>query len=109
MKRREFQLIIIISLILISQISSSCIHGIKGTGKVIKSEREVKDFKSIVLKSGIDLILTQDTLEKVLVETDENLQKIIKTEVADGELKIYTAEHIFFPSTIKDLCYNKKI
>lgn len=99
----------IISLILISQISTCCIHGIKGTGKIIKSEREVKDFKSIVVKSGIDLILRQDTIEKVLVETYENLQKIIKTEVADGELKIYTAEHIYYPSTLKVYVTIKRI
>jgi len=94
-------LVLIISMIVISQSFSSCIYRIKGTGKVVKSERQVKNFKSIVVKDGLDLILNQDTLEKVLVEASENLQKIIQTEVVNGELKIYTTKHIFSPSATK--------
>jgi len=101
MKKREFPLIVIISLILISQLLSSCFYRIKGNGKIVKSERELRNFNSIKISNGLDLILTQDTLEKVFVEADENLQKIIKTEVSNSELRIYSTEPIFNSSGLK--------
>lgn len=94
MKKRELSLIVIIAMILISQSFSSCIYGIRGNGKVVKSERQISNINSISVSSGIDLILAQDSLEKVLVEADENLQKILKTEISNGRLKIYSSEHI---------------
>jgi hypothetical protein len=101
MKTRKFPFIMIISMLLVSQSFSSCIYRIKGNGKVIKSERQVSNFNSISVSNGIDLILSQDSAEKVMVEADENLQKIIKTEVSNGKLKIYTIESVFFPSSMK--------
>jgi hypothetical protein len=109
MKTRQLSLALIISLIVISQSFSSCIYRIKGKGKVVKSERQVKNIKSIVVKDGLDLILNQDTLEKAFVEANENLQKVIKTEVVNGELKIYTTEHIFFPSATRVYVTIKRI
>jgi hypothetical protein len=101
MKKREFSLIVIICIIVISQLSASCIYGVKGTGKVVKSERDARNFNSIKVSSGLDLILAQDTTEKVSVEANENLQKIIKTDVSNGVLKIYTTEPIFQASRMK--------
>ena len=101
MKKRKFPKIVIICLILVVQLLTSCLYGIKGNGKIIKSEREAKNFNSIKISNGLDLIITQDTLEKVLVETDENLQKIIKTVVSDNELRIYSTEPIFNASRSK--------
>lgn len=109
MKKRKFPWISIIVLFIISQSFLSCIYGIKGNGKVIKSERQVVDIKSISVSNGIDLILTQDSLEKLSVEADENLQKIIKTEVTDGELKIYTSEQIYRAKSMKVLLTMKSI
>lgn len=101
MKTKEFPLIALVIMMLISQSFISCIHGIRGSGKVIKSERQLRNFNSIRVSNGLDLILTQDSLEKVMVETDENLQKIIKTEVSNGKLKIYTTEKISWGSAMK--------
>ena len=101
MKIKKIPLLAIIVMILISQSFLSCIYGIRGTGKVIKSERQVKNFKSIKVSNGIDLILTQDSIEKVMVEADENLQKLIKTDMMNGELKIYTTEKISWSSAMK--------
>jgi hypothetical protein len=67
---------------------TSCFHGIKGNGNVVKSERQIGSFESISASAGIDVILIQDSVVKVVVEADENLQDNIKTEVSNGELKI---------------------
>ena len=101
MKKRRFPWISIIVLFIISQSLLSCFYGIKGNGKVLKSERQVVNIKSISVSSGFDLILVQDSLEKLTVEADENLQKIIKTDVTQGELKIYTSEPIYRAKSLK--------
>jgi hypothetical protein len=101
MKTRKFSSILIITLIIISQSFFSCIYGVRGNGKVVKSERHVGTFKAISVSNGIDLFLNQDTLEKVSVEADENIQLIIKTEVLNNELKIYTREHISHAKAMK--------
>lgn len=101
MKTRKISAIAIIGFITISLCSVSCLFGIRGNGKIVKSEREVRNFNHIKISSGLDLIITQDTLEKVMVESDENLQKIIKTEVSGEVLKIYTTEPILNASRSK--------
>jgi hypothetical protein len=57
-------------------------------------ERNVSSFRSINIADGIDLYLNQSGTEAVAVSaaTPEARDKII-TEVVDGELKIYFAEH----------------
>ncbi len=101
MNARNHSLTLLISLIVILPLINSCFYGIRGNGKTVKTEREAQNFNSIKISDGLNLILTQDTTEKVLVKADENLQKIIKTDVSNGELKIYSTEHIFNPSSVK--------
>jgi hypothetical protein len=101
MKRRNYLSIALVSLLVISQSLTSCLFGIRGNGKVVKSERKVEHFHAISVSSGIDLNLSQDSLEKVLVDADENLQDVIKTEVSNGKLKIYPREHISHASSMK--------
>ncbi len=80
--------------IIILLILNSCFYGIRGSKKVVKSERQVEVFESISASAGIDVILTQDSVVKVVVEADDNLQDNIKTEVSNGELKIYPEKRI---------------
>ena len=87
-------LIPVCSVILISCLLSSCLFGINGSGKVVKSERQVAPFTSISASAGLEIILMQDSIVKVVVEADDNLQEIIKTEVSNGELKIYPKQQI---------------
>ena len=97
---KKISLIFVCSLF-ISLLLSSCFYGIKGNGKVVKSERQVEDFKSIDVSAGLELVLIQDSVIKVVVEADENLQEIIKTEVSHGKLKIYPETGIRYASSKK--------
>jgi len=85
---------LLVAALILSMLSTSCFHGIKGNGKVVKSERQVGIFGSISASAGIDVILIQDSVVKVVVEADENLQDNIKTEVSNGELKIHPQKWI---------------
>jgi len=61
---------------------------------VVKSDRQVEPFTAISVSAGLEIILAQDSIVKVIVEADDNLQEIIKTEVSNGELKIYPKQQI---------------
>lgn len=58
------------------------------TGKIVRVERDVNDFTEIELYHKINLVLTQDTSNKIEIEAGENLIPDILTEVKDGKLKI---------------------
>lgn len=79
-----------------SLLLASCLFGIRGSGKVVKSERQVEQFEAISASAGIEVILLQDSIIKVVVEADDNLQPIIKTEVSNGELRIFPQKPISY-------------
>jgi hypothetical protein len=72
----------------------SCIPHIRGNGNVVKEERSVSNFEAIEVSNGIEVLVNQDSFEKVIVETDSNIQKILKTEVSGGTLKIFMEEGV---------------
>jgi hypothetical protein len=80
--------------------ATSCI-GHTGNGKVVTEERSVSGFDAISVNNGIELLVSQDTFEKVVVEADENIQKILRTEVKDGKLKIFLDENVFHAKKMK--------
>ena len=87
-------IVVLSAFLLVGLLFNSCLYGIKGSGKVVRNERQVSPFGAISVSAGLEVVLTQDTLVKVIVEADDNLQQIIKTEVSNGELKIYPKERI---------------
>lgn len=74
----------------------SCYIGptIHGDGNVVTEERSVESFNGIKGSSGLKVFVTQGDEESVTVIADQNLQEIIKTEVIEGKLKIYTEYNI---------------
>lgn len=64
---------------------------VKGNGKVVKKEREVSSFREIEIDGTFDVIISQGDKEKVVVETDENLQQYIEVEVNDNRLLLDNA------------------
>ena len=93
--------LILVCFLFISLFFTSCFYGIKGNGKVVKSERQVENFESIDVSAGLELVLIQDSVIKVVVEADENLQEIIKTEVSHRKLRIYPETGIRHASSKK--------
>jgi hypothetical protein len=79
----------------------SCIPHIHGNGKVVKEERTLSNFEALEVSNGINVLVTQDAFEKVVVEVDENLLKILKTEVHNGILKIFLEENILHAKQLK--------
>ncbi len=99
--KNKWHSLIAIWLVVFSLTAASCIAHIHGNGKVVKQERSVSGFDEIIVSTGIEVVLTQDNFEKVVVEADENIQKIIKTEVNGSKLKIYLDEGINYAKKMK--------
>ena len=65
-----------------------------GNGHVVKQDRQDGRFEGIRVGSGIEVYLKQTDNESITVESDENLQDYIKTEIKDGILNVYTDANI---------------
>jgi hypothetical protein len=58
------------------------------TGKIVRQVRNLPEFDSIDMENYVNLILRQDSVEKVEVETGENLQDGIETTVVNRQLLV---------------------
>lgn len=68
---------------------------VEGSGNVVTKNRNITaEFTSIKTSNGLEIILEQGANTEVKVEADDNLQEHIKTEITDGELKIYSDVNI---------------
>ena len=99
--KKNWSLLMVLWMTALTITADSCIAHIHGNGKVVKEERTVTGFEEVSVSTGIELILNQDSFEKVVVETDENIQKILKTEVTGNKLKVYLSEGVNHAKELK--------
>jgi len=76
--------------------SSACMFmdGVDGNGNVVKETRSVSSFDAIKIGGAFEVILSQGSSEGLVVEADENLMELIRTEVRGGTLVVDTEENI---------------
>lgn len=77
---------------------------VKGSGKVIKQERKLESFDKIVLSGMGTLILKQADKTNVIVETDDNIQEYVRTNVSADTLYIDVFKNVSLSAT-KDITY----
>ena len=87
------------ALLFIATVSTSCmidgISSVSGNRNVITETRKINDdFSKIEIGQGIQLYITQEDNLSLVVKADENLHKLIKTEVRNGVLKISSKRNI---------------
>jgi hypothetical protein len=99
--KKTIYLLILASILVMPQMSQATLSpmyspsgGIKGNGKIVKQERSVTGFHAIIVSGGIDVYVIPGSTEKAVVETDENIQTAIITNVSNGVLKIYSEKSI---------------
>lgn len=61
---------------------------IDGSGNMKRETREVSDFSGINVSGSMDVYLTQGSTQSLVVEADDNLLDLIKTDVKGKELYI---------------------
>lgn len=103
---KNFRILSTVSLAIImvniSTLSAGCrMFGERGNGNVIKQERTVPAFKKIKVSGAFDILLSQGTNPAVVVEADDNLMSLIKTEVKGEELIIETTKPIHNSHSLK--------
>lgn len=85
---------LLILLLLTYPIFSRGQKAVKGNGYILTQQRELSEFTSIELSSGIDMAVVQGASQPVMVEADDNLFPYIKTVVHDKILKIYIPDSV---------------
>ncbi len=81
--------------------SAAGAQSVKGNGTVAKRTYNVGSFDKIELNGIFNTVLTQGTEEKVVIETDENLQQYIKPVVNGGTLRIELKDDVSIKNTTK--------
>lgn len=85
--------IIILTALMVS--SCNINMGKMGNGNVVTQDRNIsEDFSGVKSSAGIEVYLTQGEENKVVVETDENLQEYIETSISNSLLKVGTRKNI---------------
>lgn len=86
----------IVLFLVIASTTSCVLTGTKGNSHVTTEERTPNSsFDGIKVSQGINLFLTQGNDEKITVETDENLQDILITEVNNNNvLEVYFKKNV---------------
>jgi hypothetical protein len=77
----------------IMAVATSCGKKVEGSGNVIQQERVVPTFTNVDVSGSYNVVITQDTIQKVVVKTDDNIMPDVKTEVENGTLRIYFSNH----------------
>ncbi|HVS08792.1 MAG TPA: head GIN domain-containing protein [Planctomycetota bacterium] len=74
---------------------SSCnLGGIQGSGVPASQERTVGDFHRVVLLGSADAVVTVGPPTSVRVQCDDNLLEHLRTEVVEGELRIWSEREL---------------
>ncbi len=87
---------IVCLLLVTSAVLSSCnisgiIDGVRGNGTVVDQPRTTGAFNRVVIEGSIDVIAhVSNDPQTVIVHADENLLSLIRTEVRDSTLHIYS-------------------
>lgn len=90
MKKEMVRLIIAAAILsIIPMLYASAQFGCeRGSGNIVKEDRQVKRFTKVVLKSSGNVYIKQGTTASAQVETDDNIQKYIKIEFDGSTLNI---------------------
>ena len=89
--------LLVISLISIFALTSCNWHRIRGNGSVKTEKRDVAAFEAITCDGGYEVQIDCQEKQSLAIETDENLLPLVKTEVHNNTLHVYT-KGILFPT-----------
>ncbi|MDP5104836.1 head GIN domain-containing protein [uncultured Polaribacter sp.] len=97
MKTTTFKILIVLFVAtLLSSCNSNMFNSATGNRNVTIEDRTKKEpFTAMKVSSGLELYISQGSKNKITVEADENLHELIKTEVKDGVLTIYSEKNIW--------------
>jgi len=89
--RKSLEIILALACITLAALSACSKSGMnctESTGSVIRQDRMLTGFDSIDVREYVNLILTQDSNQKVVVEAGKNIIDGISTRIVNRELRI---------------------
>jgi len=89
--------LLVISLVSIFALTSCNWHRIRGNGSIKTERRDVAAFEAITCDGGYEMQIDCQEKQSLSIETDENLLPLVKTEVHNNTLHVYT-KGILFPT-----------
>jgi hypothetical protein len=87
--------LLLISLVSVFALTSCNWHRIRGNGSIKTETRDVAAFEAITCDGGYEVQIDCQGKQSVAIETDENLLPLVKTEVHNNTLHIYTKGNLF--------------
>jgi hypothetical protein len=84
----KLKLLSVLVLIGTLALNACSISVVEGSGHIITENRAVSGFHAVKLSALGNLTITQGTIESLTVQADDNLMKLIKTDVVNGVLEI---------------------
>ncbi|MCB0374766.1 MAG: DUF2807 domain-containing protein [Sinomicrobium sp.] len=86
---------LLVSLFFVSCNIDMMSQGKRGNGHVTDESRSVtENFTVIKASEGLDVYVTQGNKTSIVVEADENIIDLIRTDINDGVLRIHTEKRI---------------
>lgn len=107
MKANQLQLLVVS--IVTAILTSGCIvidfngcgmKTVKGSGNLVMEERHLSEFDQICLKGTGKVTLTKGDRQYLKIRTDENVMRLIETNVRNGKLEISHGKWNLRPSTL---------
>ena len=87
--KKQFKLALILALLPISILLNSCnVNCISGSGRQVTEDRSLVAFTKVEFGGTIKLKIRQDSLPFMRITADDNIQKLIKTQINGEVLKI---------------------
>ena len=86
MKKSHFFLLVFIGCIIVSCGKENRWDCFKRTGDIVSEERQLDNFSTLETADNIEVIIIQDTLNKIIIEAGENLLGLVTSDVENGVL-----------------------
>jgi hypothetical protein len=95
MKKLHLNILLLMALVATAALPAcDMAHCVHGSGNKVTETRKVKDFTKIKVDGDFKIILKQDSSLNLNISADDNIMKIIETNITGDRLHIHTKEHI---------------
>lgn len=84
---------------------SFTVGGLRGSGKVVTEARPISDFKQVSFNAFGEMTITQGEAESLIIEAEDNVLPLIRTEVRGGTLYIEPRDNDFGVNLTRPLRY----
>lgn len=93
--------ITIIAVFITALLLSCEVWGVRGDGNVKRETRNVPSFNAIEAGGAFDLVISQGASQSLIIESDDNILPLIRTEVVGNTLKIDNRKPIQHATKLK--------